>query len=240
MIISGGENVHPVEVEECSRAHPAVLEAAVVGAPDERLGQRVVACRRAGDATRRGARRATAWPRRRSPRSSGRASTASSTSSRRARPARSCGASCATTGRTEGRMTVRRLPRRARRRHARGDDHAGRAREDEPRLDGSRATSCDRSSRSWAPTRRCGSSCWPAPATGLHRRRRHPRLHAAHARGALAPARNVAAPERCPKPVIAALHGYTFGVGPGARPGLRLPRRGRRRAARAARDRRSA
>ena len=31
--------------------------------------------------------------------------------------------------------------------------------------------------------------------------------------GALAPARDVSAPERCPKPVIAQLHGYCFGVG---------------------------
>ena len=44
MIISGGENVHPVEIEEWLVRHPAVLEAAVIGAPDERFGQRVVAC----------------------------------------------------------------------------------------------------------------------------------------------------------------------------------------------------
>jgi 2-furoate---CoA ligase len=43
MIISGGENVHPLEVEEVLARHPAVREVAVVGAPDERLGQRVVA-----------------------------------------------------------------------------------------------------------------------------------------------------------------------------------------------------
>ncbi len=43
MIISGGENIHPVEVEDVLAAHPAVREVAVVGAPDERLGQRVVA-----------------------------------------------------------------------------------------------------------------------------------------------------------------------------------------------------
>jgi len=43
MIISGGENIHPLEVEEVLTRHPKVLEAAVVGAPDERLGQRVVA-----------------------------------------------------------------------------------------------------------------------------------------------------------------------------------------------------
>ena len=43
MIISGGENVHPLEVEEVVARHPGVVEVAVVGAPDDRLGQRVVA-----------------------------------------------------------------------------------------------------------------------------------------------------------------------------------------------------
>jgi len=44
MIISGGENIHPLEVEEVLARHPGVHEVAVVGAADERLGQRVVAC----------------------------------------------------------------------------------------------------------------------------------------------------------------------------------------------------
>jgi 2-furoate---CoA ligase len=43
MIISGGENIHPVEVEEVLSRHPAVRDVAVVGEPDERWGQRVVA-----------------------------------------------------------------------------------------------------------------------------------------------------------------------------------------------------
>ena len=43
MIVSGGENIHPLEVEDVLAAHPRVDEVAVVGAPDERLGQRVVA-----------------------------------------------------------------------------------------------------------------------------------------------------------------------------------------------------
>ena len=43
MIISGGENVHPLEVEDVLAGHPKVAEVAVVGAQDERLGQRVVA-----------------------------------------------------------------------------------------------------------------------------------------------------------------------------------------------------
>ena len=43
MIVSGGENIHPLEVEDVLARHPRVREVAVVGAPDERLGHRVVA-----------------------------------------------------------------------------------------------------------------------------------------------------------------------------------------------------
>jgi len=43
MIISGGENVHPLEVEEVLARHRSVRDVAVVGAPDDRWGQRVVA-----------------------------------------------------------------------------------------------------------------------------------------------------------------------------------------------------
>ena len=39
LIISGGENVSSVEVEECLCDHPSVLEAAVVGMPDDRWGE---------------------------------------------------------------------------------------------------------------------------------------------------------------------------------------------------------
>jgi long-chain acyl-CoA synthetase len=42
-IIRGGFNVYPREVEEVLYAHPAVAEAAVVGRPDERLGEEVTA-----------------------------------------------------------------------------------------------------------------------------------------------------------------------------------------------------
>lgn len=41
MIISGGENVYPREVEDVLYAHGAVLEAAVIGVPDERWHERV-------------------------------------------------------------------------------------------------------------------------------------------------------------------------------------------------------
>ena len=43
LIISGGYNIYPREVEEILEAHPAVLEAAVVGMPDADFGEQVVA-----------------------------------------------------------------------------------------------------------------------------------------------------------------------------------------------------
>jgi long-chain acyl-CoA synthetase len=53
LIIRGGYNVYPREVEEVLYAHPDVLEAAVVGVADERLGEEVAALvvRRPGVAT---------------------------------------------------------------------------------------------------------------------------------------------------------------------------------------------
>jgi fatty-acyl-CoA synthase len=43
MIKTGGENVSPEEVEEVVAGHPSVVRAAVVGAPDARWGELVVA-----------------------------------------------------------------------------------------------------------------------------------------------------------------------------------------------------
>ena len=43
MIISGGENIHPLEVEDALAGHPKIRESAVVGAADDRFGQRVIA-----------------------------------------------------------------------------------------------------------------------------------------------------------------------------------------------------
>jgi len=43
MIISGGENISPAEIESCLSLHPAVSEVAVAGLPDERWGKIVCA-----------------------------------------------------------------------------------------------------------------------------------------------------------------------------------------------------
>ena len=43
MILRGGYNVYPREVEEVLYKHPAVMEAAVIGAPHERYGEEVKA-----------------------------------------------------------------------------------------------------------------------------------------------------------------------------------------------------
>ena len=43
MIISGGVNIYPQEIEDAIIVHPKVADAAVIGAPDEDLGERLVA-----------------------------------------------------------------------------------------------------------------------------------------------------------------------------------------------------
>ena len=43
MIVSGGENVYPIEVEKALVAHSGVAEAAVLGVDDEQYGQRLAA-----------------------------------------------------------------------------------------------------------------------------------------------------------------------------------------------------
>jgi acyl-CoA synthetase (AMP-forming)/AMP-acid ligase II len=43
MIVSGGENIYSAEVERALAAHPSVQSVAVVGAPDQKWGERVVA-----------------------------------------------------------------------------------------------------------------------------------------------------------------------------------------------------
>lgn len=43
MIIRGGENIYPREIEEFLYQHPKVLDAQVVGVPDEKYGEQVMA-----------------------------------------------------------------------------------------------------------------------------------------------------------------------------------------------------
>ena len=43
MIIRGGENVYPREIEEYLFTHPDVIDAQVIGVPDERFGEQIMA-----------------------------------------------------------------------------------------------------------------------------------------------------------------------------------------------------
>lgn len=43
LIITGGENVYPLEIENCLESHEAIDEAAVIGVPDEKWGEKVIA-----------------------------------------------------------------------------------------------------------------------------------------------------------------------------------------------------
>ncbi|MBK6579688.1 MAG: hypothetical protein IPG17_26580 [Sandaracinaceae bacterium] len=51
LILRGGENVYPQEIEQRLEAHPQVAECAVMGVPDEELGQRVAAFVRVTEGT---------------------------------------------------------------------------------------------------------------------------------------------------------------------------------------------
>jgi len=44
LIIKGGENIAPKEIDEACYKHPAVLQAAAVGIPDERYGEEIMLC----------------------------------------------------------------------------------------------------------------------------------------------------------------------------------------------------
>lgn len=49
MVIRGGENLYPREIEEVLHGHQDVLEAQVVGVPDERMGEELCAWIRLND-----------------------------------------------------------------------------------------------------------------------------------------------------------------------------------------------
>src|SRR5690606_35547256 len=51
MIVSGGANVYPAEVEAALDAHPGIATSAVIGLPDDDLGQRVHAIVQASPTT---------------------------------------------------------------------------------------------------------------------------------------------------------------------------------------------
>ncbi|XP_053309307.1 medium-chain acyl-CoA ligase ACSF2, mitochondrial [Spea bombifrons] len=44
MIIRGGENIYPAEIEQFLHTHPSILEAQIVGVKDERMGEEICAC----------------------------------------------------------------------------------------------------------------------------------------------------------------------------------------------------
>ena len=96
MIVSGGENLFPGEVEELLITHPAIEEAAVIGVDDAEFGKRLAAFvvlqrRRVADARTRSA----SSSRRTSRATRSRVTSRSSTSCRATRRARCSSASCA-------------------------------------------------------------------------------------------------------------------------------------------------
>ena len=111
MIITGGENVSPVEIESCLSLHPAVSEVAVVGLADERWGK-IVAPSSSARAGRRPRISTSSAAPRASPLSSGRAAMSSSRPSRNRRSASSCAASWwrVNTSRNERRLRAHKEP----------------------------------------------------------------------------------------------------------------------------------
>jgi acyl-CoA synthetase (AMP-forming)/AMP-acid ligase II len=92
MIITGGENVSPVEIESCLSLHPAVSEVAVAGLPHERWGKIVCAfVKRRAAVERANSTPTAAAPR--CPISSARAATCSSPRSQNLPSASFCAAS---------------------------------------------------------------------------------------------------------------------------------------------------
>ncbi len=95
MIVSGGENVFPQEVEELLLAHPGVADAAVIGVDDEDFGQRLAAYVVVRGDERRAPKSSRGTCARTSPDTRCRATSTSSTSCPETRRARSSSGSCA-------------------------------------------------------------------------------------------------------------------------------------------------
>ena len=99
MIISGGVNIYPQETENVLVTHPKVTDVAVIGVPDDDLGEQVKAVVQPADWSRRRprarARAASSTAARTSRTTSARAPSTSSASCRASTPASSTRASCA-------------------------------------------------------------------------------------------------------------------------------------------------
>ena len=93
LVISGGVNVYPAEVEAVLDAHPDVVESAVFGVPDDEWGQRVVAAYvGAADPAELGAPGpANGWPPAKRPKSGAPAGRAAAHLDRQGAPARPAG-----------------------------------------------------------------------------------------------------------------------------------------------------
>jgi acyl-CoA synthetase (AMP-forming)/AMP-acid ligase II len=44
MVIRGGENIYPREIEEFLHKHPKIADVYVIGVPDKRMGEELCAC----------------------------------------------------------------------------------------------------------------------------------------------------------------------------------------------------
>ena len=96
MIIRGGENIYPREIEEVLYTHPGILGCAVIGVPDEVRGEEVVAVLAPETRRRTRRRELKAWAGRAARGVQGaRGDSRSAPSCRRPRPARSANLRCA-------------------------------------------------------------------------------------------------------------------------------------------------
>src|SRR5262245_11249510 len=116
MIVSGGENIYPAEVESALFGHPAVADVAVIGVPDERWGEAVKAVVVKKPGIELSAGELITWARERIAGYKLPSRSTSSTHCRATRLARSSSASCASpTGGTSNARSIEGPARRKRR-----------------------------------------------------------------------------------------------------------------------------
>jgi acyl-CoA synthetase (AMP-forming)/AMP-acid ligase II len=95
MIISGGENIYPAEVESALCDHPDIAEAAVIGIPDDKWGEAVKAIVVMKPGKTASASTSSTSPASASPATRRRGRSISSRRCRATRRARSCAVTCA-------------------------------------------------------------------------------------------------------------------------------------------------